>query len=79
MSTHKLLERRRLARQSRVRVISGLPLIAVLPCVALLARSTDLGWLAALAAVCCLFFSVATGLEYWNALRQERTMEPPPR
>jgi len=59
------------ARQSRVRVKSGVRLVAVLSVVAVLGFLTDVIWLAKLSGVASFFFFAVTVLEYLNARRLE--------
>ena len=60
------------ARQSVVRVRSGLKLVAFLALVAIVAFLLGVAWLAKLAGVAAGFFVVVTALEAWNARRLRR-------
>lgn len=61
----------RKAKQSRVRVRSGVRLVAMLSIIAVLGLVADVIWLAKLSGFATLFFSAVTVLEYLNARRFE--------
>ena len=55
--------------QSRVRVRSGLKLIAILILIIVTTLLLGVIWLAKLASAVTVFFILVTLLEYWNVLR----------
>ena len=62
----------RFAKQSRVRVRSGLRLIGSLLVMVFLASAFGVWWLAKVGGAVCAFFAIVTVLEYLNVRRLER-------
>jgi uncharacterized membrane protein YfcA len=65
-------EATRHAKQSRVRVRSGIRLVSFLLIVSVAAAYFSIWWLAKLVGGLAAFFAFATLLEYWNARRWEQ-------
>lgn len=64
-------EATRYAKQSRVRVRSGIRLVSLLLIVSVAAAYFDIWWLAKLVGSVAAFFAFVTLLEHGNALRWE--------
>ena len=76
-STMACSENARRARQSAVRVRSGLNLVGALSLVAMASALLHVWWLAELGAMAAVFFLAVTALEYWNVRRLERKQRRP--
>ncbi len=64
-------EATRYAKQSRVRVRSGIHLVSFLLIVSVATAYFGIGWFAKLAGGLAAFFAFVTLLEYWNVRRWE--------
>ena len=63
------------ARQSRVRVRSGLRLVGALVAAARASLAFEVSWLARVLGAAGAFFAVITVVEYFNVRRWERSIE----